>query len=338
MQAFLSARAELAAESSPPAEALEALSAKGFPKIKTFTKLSAPNCDGSEIFFLNFASADDRLGSKGTDGASRAVLHVLGDELGTGPLFTAAQPDKAVVIEQALQTASASGARAPKLLCSGELARRGALRRVRWVLLESCEGLVSSTVRSSSAASSVKLGGAAVSWSGPRYGDVAELLAELQRLTAAAGATELVAPLERLVATCRDTPAVMQAAPPCLLLPRGDGAADAVELEASGGSFGGAAPWGAAALGDPRLLESEGEPWDLLRAFSHVVKARWLIDLLRRAPGTAPKCELSLILRAHDDAQAELARRGWLPATIVAPGSSSAKLSETFPEEICPSY
>merc|ERR1711938_381371 len=98
------------------------------------------------------------------------------------------------------------------------------------------------------------------------------------------------------------------------------------------------APWAAACAGDVRIVEGLGEPWDLVRAFADVVKARWLMDLLRRTPGAAPRCELSEILKAHDDAQALLAARGWLPAAIVAPGSSSARVSETFPEELCPHY
>lgn len=91
-------------------------------------------------------------------------------------------------------------------------------------------------------------------------------------------------------------------------------------------------------VGDVRLLDAVGEPWDLLRAFCHVVKARWLIDVLRRNPGAAPRCDLSVLLKAHDAAQTMLAARGWLPASIVAAGSSSARLSETFPEEMCPNY
>ena len=189
-------------------------------------------------------------------------------------------------------------------------------------------------------------------WVGPRYDDAFALLKDLQQLAGACGATELVAPLERLVATCRSSPALLEAptTPPRLLVPRDDeaavaaaGAAAAVEVEAtaaggSGGGLSALSPWANAVMGDARLVEADGEPWEVLRQFAHVVKARWLIDLLRRAPGAAPKCELSLILKAHDAAQAQLAEAGWLPATIVAPGSSSAKLAETFPEEMCPNY
>ena len=115
-------------------------------------------------------------------------------------------------------------------------------------------------------------------------------------------------------------------------------AADATPAADASAGCGAFSPWSSVAVGDARLLDGTGEPWDLIRAFCHVVKARWLIDLLRRTPGAAPRCELSVLLAAHDASQALLAQRGWLPATIVAPGSSSAKLAETFPEELCPNY
>ena len=62
------------------------------------------------------------------------------------------------------------------------------------------------------------------------------------------------------------------------------------------------------------------------------------LDVLRRTPGDAPRCDMPVLLKAHDAAQVLLVARGWLPAAIIAPGSSSARLSETFPEEMCPHY
>lgn len=67
-------------------------------------------------------------------------------------------------------------------------------------------------------------------------------------------------------------------------------------------------------------------------------QARWLIDHCRRTPGTAPRCEASLILSAHDAGQQLLVQKGWLPVYAIAKGSSCAKLAQTFPEEMCPSY
>ncbi|KOO23600.1 hypothetical protein Ctob_002760 [Chrysochromulina tobinii] len=75
-----------------------------------------------------------------------------------------------------------------------------------------------------------------------------------------------------------------------------------------------------------------------LAAGAAVPKARWLIDLCRREPGTAPRCEVRALLSAHDGAQKLLVERGWLPATAISKGSSCAMLAQTFPEEMCPCY
>ena len=78
MQAFLSARSELAAERDPPDEAIGVLAAKGFPKVKKFTKLPPTATllsHGGEIFILDFVSAIPATGSDGAN-ATRAVLHV----------------------------------------------------------------------------------------------------------------------------------------------------------------------------------------------------------------------------------------------------------------------
>ena len=96
--------------------------------------------------------------------------------------------------------------------------------------------------------------------------------------------------------------------------------------------------WAGAAVCDARVLYAPGAPWELVRAACHVVKARWLIDLCRREPGTAPRCEVRALLSAHDGAQKLLVEHGWLPTAAISKGSSCAMLAETFPEEMCPCY
>lgn len=179
------------------------------------------------------------------------------------------------------------------------------------------------------------------------YQDAASLLVEMRRLAIIAGATELDDPLTRLAAHCRDA-----CDPPtelCLLvgivsLPISaadgqDGAVAASEsTQAPTVRLDSVAPWPNAAVADPRILTTAESPWDLVRAVCHVVKARWLIDYCRRTPGSAPRCEVSTLLAAHDESQRLLVDRGWLPAATISKGSSCAKLAQTFPEEMCPCY
>ena len=96
--------------------------------------------------------------------------------------------------------------------------------------------------------------------------------------------------------------------------------------------------WESAAAGDARLAYATGSPWQEARDFAHVVKGRWLVDLARRAPERAPRCEVGEILEAHDEAQKRLAEGGWLPAEAILAGTSNANLAVTFPEELSPHY
>lgn len=355
MQSFLNVRAELADEKTMPAEVAEVLAAKGFPPIKSAVKQGS--FTQSEVFEVTFKSAvPAKLSPTGPGGdRTRAVLQVLAQELGTSPYFMADAPVSVELVQRAL---SAAGDASPKMWASGEIARRGALRQLPWVLLERVpDDAAAAATHPSAVGSSVAAGASCVEWL-PRYDDAFVLLAELRRLAISAGATELDAPLAKLSLACRDQ-FKLGAVPPRFFLHRaehatadsegsngtdGKGAGAPMELEggkttgAVGAGFGSMAPWAAACAGDPRIAEGMGEPWDLVRAFSHVVKARWLMDVLRRTPGDAPRCELSVLLKAHDASQELLAQRGWLPAAIVAPGSSSARLAETFPEELCPNY
>jgi len=95
--------------------------------------------------------------------------------------------------------------------------------------------------------------------------------------------------------------------------------------------------WHTAVLCDFRLYSAQ-EPWGLFQAVSHVVKARWVCELSRRNPSSVPRCSVQELLEKHDESQRILVQRGYLPAASVLPGCSTARLAETFPEELCPHY
>ena len=367
MQAFLNARAELTAQAKFPEQLVEDLKSCGYPAIKRTQKLST-SAHG-ETFLVDFQSpAPSELAPTSSgDDRTQAIVHVIGTELGTSPFFSSGAFSSLELVKRALATAAAAGAATPRLWASGELVRRGGLRRLPWVLMEKV-GAHATTETSTAgvAASSLPVGPEVREWL-PRYDDAFAFLAELRRLAIASGATELDAPLAKLAVACRDKFQI-KAEPPQFFLHRSAAAARAnvaalqhgaasdadtkpalVELEGGDGGpgvgegeapegYGATAPWAGAAAGDARIAGAAGEPWDLVRAFADVVKVRWLMDVLRRSPGDAPRCDLHQLLQAHDAAQQLLAKRGWLPAAIIAPGSSSARLAETFPEEMCPNY
>lgn len=350
MQAFLNARAELAAERELPEEVVAALATDlGWPPIASAEKMPAQGQD--EIFLVKFErDAPEKLAPTGAYGDRRhAVLHIIGSQLGLSPIFAPDAMASVKSVTRALEVARAAGAAAPHVWLSGELVRRGALRRLGFVLLERVVGAPSPPT--AAADDSLTVPATAELRGLPAYSDVPSLIKELRRLAVLAGATELDAPLARLAEACLSGDCSVEPQPARLLLRSGEegggGAEDAVAMDATDGAapprsqsaaVGSPASWTSAAVGDVRIMSGEGEPWDLIRAFSHIVKVRWLIDLLRRTPGRAPRCDLPALLQAHDRAQNMLAGRGWLPTAIVAPGSSSAKLAETFPEEMCPNY
>ena len=387
MQSFLYPREELAATPTIPDEVVAALSEAGWPKIRSSHKESRVGGPG-EVFSVQFEKeASESLAPTGPGGdRTRAVLQVLTEELSASPIFS---PDALVSVAQVRQVlvcAGKAGVDVPRLWASGEICRRNLLRRLPWVLLERLDTPASTGVPAGTVSGL------------PRFDDPLVLIAELRRLAVASGATEIDSPLAKLATSCRDE-LQLTPAPPTLMFHHetasadgaGGGSGDTSGSDAGGaggggdgapGGLGSLTPWPGAAICDPRMLSASGAPWEILRAFCHVVKARWLMDVLRRTPvpprstleqrvpsvgcccprlvscravglvapltvprrwraatqGSAPRCQLSLLLEAHDRAQLYLAENDWLPKYLVNPGSSSAKLAQTFPEEMCGHY
>lgn len=340
MQGFLNVEAELASESALPAELPQRLAAAGFPPVRSAQKLAGAS-GGAEVFVLQFATAvPAELAPSARTQVDRtsAVLHVLGAQLPATCIFSSSAPASSALVRKALALAAAAGAPSvPRVWLEGELARRGALRRVPYVLLERVAAAHQPAPAGGSPSLALPDPAGADTLGLPRYDEYGDLFRELRGLLETCGSAELVTPLARLETACATTVPVASAAAPTLNFAEG-GASAAEGAPAGGSQLDSFAAWGTAWVGDGRLASADGAPWDELRAFCAVVKARWIADLLRRDPGAAPRCELPAVLRAHDAGQALLAKREWLPAAIVAPGSSSARMAETFLEELCPHY
>ena len=357
MQAYLNVGDELGALAELPAEVAQALALKGFPALKASRKLKT---SFHETFLVEFGAAlsedvapPGKMWSGGPGGArDRAIVQILGAQLGDKPLFS---PDALIsgeLIGYALALAEKAGVAAPRLWCAGSVAKRGALRDLQFVVLECIE---TETVEDEVNAPDVDfdcivgalrdaLASRAVDaeWDGghlPRFDDVHAFLAHLRALARTVGAGDLDVPLAKLEAECT-TKWKPAAAPPTLIhqdLNRGNVLCS--QRATQGVWFlDGLIDWESAAAGDARLAYASGSPWEEARDFAHVVKGRWLVDLARRAPERAPRCEVGEILEAHDEAQKRLAEGGWLPAEAILAGTSNANLAVTFPEELSPHY
>jgi hypothetical protein len=309
MQSFLNTETELGGRSDLPDEVLLALTAGGWPAIRSSTKLDTQQQQQHEVFVLEFSKeAPAALAPCGPHGSDRssAKLIIIGTELGRSPIFAVDAPTSAATIERTLALALAAGAAVPKVWMRGEIAKRGALRRLSYVLLEN--------LPAAAAASGLSLplpvtvgpkAVAGIAW----YDDAPSLLREMRRLAIEAGAMELDAPLAKLEAHCTD--ACGAPTQRCILFDVGGTSEAEVTPEATPAEPPPPPPppldttlfWAGAAVCDARVLHAPGAPWELVRAACHVVKARWLIDLCRREPGTAPRCEVRALLSAHDGAQ-----------------------------------
>ena len=200
MQSFLCVRDALAkAERGVPDEVTQALQSRSFPPIAEATEVVRPSsapCDG-QTFVLRFASAPAaHLAPVGPGGdPTHAVLQIIGPEIGASPLFSPTAPASATRMRRAIGAVAAAGLPAPKIWLSGELARRGALRRLPFVLLEKVEP--PPRPHPGAALCALPADNPGLSSGLPTYEDAFALLAELRRIVIGAGATELDAPLAR---------------------------------------------------------------------------------------------------------------------------------------------
>lgn len=107
-----------------------------------------------------------------------------------------------------------------------------------------------------------------------------------------AEAVDLVQPLARLADECRSRWQLDDGARCALVHQRLASASNLLCSCTDGGgwSLDAVVGWESAVLCDTRLATSLDEPWDLVRAMAHVVKARWLCELCRRSPEDAPRC------------------------------------------------
>jgi hypothetical protein len=348
MQPVLCVAESLALERELPAAVPAALAERGFPPLSSAKKIKS-SCH--EFWELEFSDpVPPSLGPVGRRGStSRAVLQILGAELSDKPVFAVQAPMSAASISQALALARAAGVEVPHLWFSGEIARRGPYRCLPFVVYEH---ISSDTVEDVVAAPSdqrarieraaadalqaipPQAGGEALA----AYDDVHSFLAELQRLATEADAVDLSRPLARLAEECR-TRWQLGAAPRGLAqdLSGANLLCSCIDQSAGKWALDSVIGWHAAVLCDFRLYSSD-EPWDLIQAMSHVVKARWVCELSRRNPAVVPRCSVQELLEKHDECQAMLAQRGYLPAACVLPGCTTARLAETFPEELCAHY
>jgi hypothetical protein len=329
------------AEEDPfPSDVLSFLRASGFPAVRSFEPVKTYL---HETLLIEFAAevdlqiAPSNLAPESRD-RYKAIVQILGAQLGNGPVFDLRKPISIALISRALQLAKEGGVTAPALWGSGILDTRGPLKEVPWVIYEFVKsdvgnagvddedvtrcpdqefGSIMHELReriTNRTLDGVDTGGI------PRFNSIYEQVEYMLHLADEACAPVLKASLERFKNDLSDKWQVLPMLPTLIhqdlvesnvLCSRRDGGAGR-EWQLDG-----LIDWDSVAVGDPRVLE-EGEPWQTLRSFAEVTRGRWLASKAtsRKVEDRQmmPRCELVVLVSRYHKHADKLVKSGWLPS------------------------
>lgn len=309
-----------------PPEVEGALLSLDFPPLRSCERLKV---SFHVTYFLYF---DGPIPGQSGATANRAVLQLIGSELGDKPFFQVGRPISAQSIEKATALAQELGLRVPQVLATGVVEEWGPLEAVPFVVYEFID---TKTVEDEVIApktewrrvylelrtrlESRSLAGVDTEPL-PRFEDCFAHVAYLSQLAEEAGAGELVQALAKVEGNLREHG--IKPVPPVLLhqdlndgnilcSPDPGGLPGAWRLDAL-------IDWEGAAVGDPRVLFERGEPWQTLRRLAMLTKVRWLAAVATgTASGTSataqlPRCEAQELKEEYKDVATKLQRAGVL--------------------------
>mmetsp|Transcript_110524 Transcript_110524/g.345559 ORF Transcript_110524/g.345559 Transcript_110524/m.345559 type:complete len:343 (-) Transcript_110524:58-1086(-) len=322
---------EMPSAAAPP-EVEAALLSLGLPPLTRCERLKV---SFHATFFLDFAGP---LPGQTGGAAGRAVLQLIGSELGDKPFFHLGRPISAASIEKALSLAQELGIRVPHVLASGQVEEWGPLRAVPFIVYEFID---TRTVEDEVIAPEKEwrrifgeLRGQleARSMAGvdteplPRFEDCFAYVAYLSQLAAEAGADDLVQALARAESQLRERG--VEAAPPKLIHQDLNGGNILCSPDPGGPSgrwrLDALVDWEGAVVGDPRVLFEQGEPWSALRRLAVVTKVRWLAAraaglTVAGAGSPLPRCNAEELTEDYEEIASKLVRAGWLPRVVRLP-------------------
>eukprot|EP00929_Paragymnodinium_shiwhaense_P008918 TRINITY_DN112906_c0_g1_i1.p1 TRINITY_DN112906_c0_g1~~TRINITY_DN112906_c0_g1_i1.p1 ORF type:complete len:1070 (-),score=199.36 TRINITY_DN112906_c0_g1_i1:368-3577(-) len=315
-----------------PREVEEMLAGLGFPQLLRCTRIKV---SFHATFVLEFKGP---LRKQAKEGNGKAILQLLGAELGDKTFFHLERPISAASIARASELAAELGILVPKVLATGCVAAWGPLEDVPFVVYEH---ISTETVEDEIAAPAeqwqtiyrdIRDRLAAKSMRGvdteplPRFEDCFAFIAYLRSLAKEVGAADLTDALRRLEKLLWDSG--IQAIPPTLIhqdLNRGNILCSSTRGSADGQwHLDALIDWEGAAVGDHRICCERVEPWATLRKLANVTKCRWLAAKAAGAApageaGQLPRCNAEELLEDYPQTCAELVRDGWLPELKVLP-------------------
>jgi len=247
---------------------------------------------------------------------TRAILQLLGSQLGDKPLFRLDRPISALSIEKASILAKEAGIRVPDVLASGMVSTWGKMASVPFVIYEFIE---TETVEDEVCApggelpriiAGIRASLAARPLTGidtepiQRFNKVSDFIDYLTSLARDVNDWDLILALQ---AISRDLSDIEPKEPVLIHQDLNDGNT-LCSQDPDGGSsnrwhLDALIDWEGAVIADPRLSWEDGEPWGTLRLLSSVVRDRWLSVMAARggaAAGSIPRCSMEELVEDYD--------------------------------------
>eukprot|EP00930_Biecheleria_cincta_P091535 TRINITY_DN8111_c0_g3_i2.p1 TRINITY_DN8111_c0_g3~~TRINITY_DN8111_c0_g3_i2.p1 ORF type:complete len:333 (-),score=49.89 TRINITY_DN8111_c0_g3_i2:151-1149(-) len=289
-----------------PPEVMAALSSVGLSEVE---KCRLIKLSFHATYILEFGGQSQALRAK-------AIVQLLGSQLGDKPLFRLDRPISAPSIEKASALAKEAGVRVPEVLATGTVSTWGKCIDVPFVIYEFIETetvedevcapgdelrRIITGIRETLAARPLTLVDTEPI---QRFNDVSEFIEYLTSLAHQVNDADLEAALQ----TIRLDFAGIEPKDPVLIhqdLNDGNtlcsqseiGSSDTWKLDAL-------IDWEGAVVADPRLAWDRGEPWSSLRLLSLVVRDRWLSVMAARGDAAAasiPRCAMAELVEDYDE-------------------------------------
>jgi len=320
---------ELPHDAAPP-EVEPTLLSLGFPPLREVRRIKV---SFHATYILVFDGPVPLTGGK--QGCSKAILQLIGSELGDKPLFRVTQPISAELIERATALAREAGVRVPEVLAIGEAEEFGPFQRLPFVVYEFIEtATVEDEVRAPEAqwraiVQDIQRRLAARSLQGvdtgplPRFDDFGAYVAYLADLARASGpgGDALAQAAERIGDSMRQQG--IQPVPPTLIHQDLNGGNVLCSPDPISGAWGLDAliDWEGVAVADARLAYDRGEPWSSLRKLANLIKVRWLATTAATGDREVPRCQAEELIEEYAEMKEDLV------ASKVLGSSESAQLA-----------
>mmetsp|Transcript_17958 Transcript_17958/g.46092 ORF Transcript_17958/g.46092 Transcript_17958/m.46092 type:complete len:337 (-) Transcript_17958:227-1237(-) len=306
-----------------PPEVDACLQSLGFPPVSSSKRIKVSfHC----TYFVEFSGPlpDGVAGSQ-----PKAVVQLLGSQLGDKALFHLGKPICAASIVKATDLCVQAGIRAPAIYATGMVEKWGQLDRLPFVVYEF---IATETVEDERCAPNgdfvrvvdgIRSAFEAMPLSdvdtGPliRFDTVFDQIEYLKVVANAAEATELLTGLDKVAAELRKQ-GIEPLGPVLIHQDLNDGNVLCSPSAAGPWQLDALIDWEGAAVADPRAAYSGSEPWSTLRRLARMVKLRWLAGLVGRGEAP-PRCEAAELQEDYEEIGQELVKGGWIDAVVPLP-------------------